>query len=29
MDLGAWVEGLDPGGSELWDNDFFGSLPAI
>ncbi|KAJ5758800.1 hypothetical protein N7520_005956 [Penicillium odoratum] len=29
MDLGGWVEGLDPGGPELWDNNFFANLPAV
>ncbi|KAJ5094858.1 hypothetical protein N7456_010719 [Penicillium angulare] len=29
MDLGGWFEGLDAGGNDLWNNDFFGSLPAI
>ncbi|KAJ5266453.1 hypothetical protein N7478_009261 [Penicillium angulare] len=29
MDLGGWLEGLDGGSSDLWNNDFFGSLPPI
>lgn len=29
MDLGGWFDGLDAGGSELWDSSIFGSLPPI
>ncbi|KAJ5622713.1 hypothetical protein N7528_005945 [Penicillium herquei] len=29
IDLGGWFDGLDAGGSDLWNNDFFGSLPSI
>ncbi|KAJ5160764.1 uncharacterized protein N7482_007768 [Penicillium canariense] len=27
LDLGGWFDSLDPGGTELWDNNFFGNLP--
>ncbi|KAJ5162531.1 hypothetical protein N7492_007923 [Penicillium capsulatum] len=29
MDLNGWFDGLDPGDTELWNSDFFSSLPPI